>query len=189
MTKNTIVIEIYNDKAYIDYCKRCCNGNDIYKDLFQYVILTILGMEETKLFNIYKNNGLRNYIARIIYISANSKTSEFYRTINGKIDEIDIDYSHTLESLPNEIDEKLNMFDDEMEKECNACIQKGIYPASVMMYHLYEKHGSLSEVSRCTDIPFTTVKRHVDTIRDKIVKKINENSSSNTTKGNGANLS
>lgn len=184
MTKNDIVLEITKDKGYMDCCRKLCLGKDIYRDLFQYIVLYLLEMDEKKLKAIHSRGELKWFVVRIIYVNAKSPDSQFQRTFkdnSGNFEPIHQLPDTISEEDTTKIDDLLNRFDEEMDRECNDCIQKGVYPASVMLYHLYEKHGSYTEVAKCTRIPYKTVQRHVHSIREKVIKKINEDTSSNAT--------
>ena len=182
MDKAKIIDLIVKDNSYLNYCKKVCGGRDIYKDLYQYTVLYLLEMNDTKLISIYNTGGIRNYIGRIIYVNGNIPTSVFKKEYEGKIQIQDLDYERlqikdeNSDGLQNLMDE----FDRELQKECNECIQKGIYPAAVKIYELYEEKGSYVEVSRATNIPYKTIQRYVHGTRKKIIDRLNgKNSNSN----------
>ena len=175
MTRNEIIEQVSKESIYIDYCKRVCGGRDIYKDLFQFIILSLMEIEEEKLIGINERGKLKGYIVRMIYINANSKTSPFYREITGFefVDtEFNYDVSYTESDEETEI--ALNNFDEELKKECNKCEQRGVYPSAIKIYELYEQKGSYTEVSKCTQIPYKTILRYVHKTREKILNNLND---------------
>lgn len=196
MTKHEIVEEITKDESYLSYCKRVCGGKDVYKDLYQYTILTLLEKKENEIKDVYKRGSIKPYIARIIWININNPTSQFNREYRSKelIDvsvflELNNDEDYCFFKTPNaliennevdEFEEWANRYDEEIEKECNRCIQNGVYPAKIKIYQIYEELGSRREVSKCTQIPYDTIKRYVAETRKEIVKKVNENTDRNT---------
>lgn len=183
MDRISIVEEFSKDPKYMEYCKKVCTIGDLHKDLYQYVALYLLEMNEEKLIKLHASGGLRMYVARIIYINAYDKTRPFLRQLNGfaflEIDE------WLLNNIPEEViisdsDALLNTFDEELEAECNKCIQDGIYPAKVKIYQEYEKIGSYKEVSECTHIPYKTILKYVHGTREKILKNLyDKNSNTN----------
>lgn len=208
MTRSEIINEITKDPQYIAYCKRVCNGADIHKDLYQYIVLYFLELDENRLIEIYNTGGLRNYIARVIYTQAYGKTSGFTREMKGAIDFVSVqsimkdkskgDFEwindagelFTELSCPEErteTDELLDVFDLEVQKECARCEAKGIYPTSVKLYQIYEEKQCYTEVSKCLGIAYRTVQYHIHGLRNKAVKAVNDkNTISNNRTNNGA---
>lgn len=151
-----------------------CVSGDLFNDLFQYVVLCLMEMPEDKLIRLGESGGLRMYVARIIYINAKSPSSQFQRQINSCGDDID---KYIVSQLIDDVegfdyDEWLNKFDVELKKECNECIVKGVYPAQVKLYELYEEKRSYTKVAACTQIPYKTVQRNIKALREKIINKI-----------------
>lgn len=176
MNKAEIIEEVSRDEKYLAYCKRVFNGRDAYKDLYQYTILALYEMDDEKLIYLHTSGGLRNYVARMIYLGANSTTSAFYRQMRG-FDFAELSKEHTQvadEKIIDPCESSLNEFDKEMEKECNRCIQANIYPAAVKIYEIYEQIGSYKEVSECTMIPYKTVQRYVHGTREKILNNLHD---------------
>jgi DNA-directed RNA polymerase specialized sigma24 family protein len=62
----------------------------------------------------------------------------------------------------------------ELRKEVIFCNSKNIYPASAKLLEIYAECGSYQEVANRTKIPYKTVRRHIITLRDKIIKNIND---------------
>jgi hypothetical protein len=171
LTKNQIIIEINSDKSYINYCKQVLPIGDTYNDLFQYVLLYLLEMDENKLIKLHSDGGLRMYIVRIIYINGKSLRSEFNKQYIDKIVYSEMyDYENSNENLICEIE-------NEVEKEILLCNEKNIYPASAKLLQIYAECGSYQEVSIRTKIPYKTVRRHIISLRKKIIKNINDKNS------------
>lgn len=184
MTKHEIIEQVSKDNTYLDYCKKVCNGKDIHKDLYQYVILTMLEMNEETLIDVFNRGKIKAYVLGIIYKSIYGNRSSFFTEYEGKIKTEEINNISHFELSESEIefDSKLNEFDIELQKECNRCIVNGIYPAQVKIYEIYEEVGSYTKVAELTQIPFKTVQRYVKGTREKILKNLNDkNSSSNPT--------
>ncbi len=174
ISRNDIVIAINADKKYKDYCIRVCNGKDIANDLYQYVIEQVLLMNEERLQALYNSGEIRMYLTRVIYINANSRTAPFLRE-HENIDSVDISSVESIDesTIDNEYSELLTIkVKKEIEQEVTECLKAGSYPASVKLLELYAEHKSIKKVSELTLIPYMTVYRHVNTLRDKIKNKI-----------------
>jgi len=170
VNKNEILNEICNDEKYIDYCYSVA-GCDLYKDLFQYVCLYLLEINDDKLIKLHKEGGLRMYVARIIYISIHSNRSEFKKQLYGKL---------KTEELPENIntndddfndEEQIKKIESEIDKEITKSIKKNIYPAQAKLFEIYVDCGNYKEVSRVTGIPYLTVRKHIQSFQNKIKNK------------------
>lgn len=170
MNRNDIITEIYNDKQYINYCKKVCQHGDLYNDLFQYVVLYLMEMPEKRLIELHESGGLKMYIARIIYANGTNPTRQFMRQY---ISDGDLDYK-TIGQLDesNENDDyetKINHINKGIKTEIKECINKGFYPASVKLLEIYAECGSYQEVANRTKIPYKTVYRHINSLREKLI--------------------
>lgn len=170
-TKEDILLDVINDKQYIDYCFKCC-PND-YNDLYQYTILYLYEMPAKKITDIYYNSNLRMYIARIIYINAHSPRSEFKVQLYGKLETIEINNLHDIVDEDNKTIEFLNLFDNQIEVEKQDCINRGVYPSQVKLFEIYKEKKSFKKVSDATGIPYITVRANIIALRDRVVSKIN----------------
>lgn len=168
--RNQIIQGVYNDKQYLSYCKRVCKQGDLYNDLFQYVVLYLLEMPELKLIELHESGNLRSYIARIIYINANSERSEFRKQYRSELDIDGLVLMQVEDYADFEIELKLNHVKSELTKEINECTEKGVYPASVKLLEMYAETGSFQEVANRTNIHYRTVYRHINSLIDKIKK-------------------
>ena len=175
MKRNKIIEGIYKDKQYLNYCKQVCGIGDTYKDLFQYVVLYLMEMNEEKLIALSESGGLRMYVARIIYINAKSERSEFNKQYKDRVVYADMfEYEVIDETIFIDVEE-------ELRKEVIYCNSKNIYPASAKLLEIYAECGSYQEVANRTKIPYKTVRKHIITLREKIIRNINDkNTISNT---------
>ena len=184
MSREDIIKSITNDNQYLDYCKYICKGKDVYKDLYQYVMLYICELPDTKLQEVWGGN-VKAYVKRIIYANANYKNAPFYQKyIKGwdfvesdlnlnavkAIDdtEDDKDYERWKESLTTTIE---TVLEDESKKS------EG-YAWKVELFKLYLQIGTYRQVAFKTDIPRATVRLRVLELVDKI-KEYNENFNNN----------
>lgn len=179
MNRNEIVLQITQDKSYLEYCKKICQGRDVYQDLYQYTMLQVLEMEEEKLKKLFSED-IRKYIGRIIWLSVNTKSSEFYRKFIKEGGE-DIPVPNIAEDeTESEFDLFMDRFNSGLDRECNRCTQKGIYPTAAGIYEVYRLEGSITEASKKLNIPIPTIHRNIQFARSQALKYINEDTSSNT---------
>ena len=81
---------------------------DTYNDLFQYVVLYLMEMNEDKLIALSESGGLRMYVARIIYINAKSERSEFNKQYKDRVIYADMfEYEVIDESIFIDVEEEL----------------------------------------------------------------------------------
>jgi hypothetical protein len=172
----TLIEKIISDKYYLSFCKKVCGKNDIYQDLYQHVILTVLELPKEKLLEINKGN-LKGYITRIIYISANSKTSPFFLQ--------NYDHAASSEAVMRDIPEEEPLTDDFeiRQKVYNSTLkteeriyqQNGEFAFQVNLFKIWIKEGSYLKTAKKTKIPYPTVRYNVS----NFIKKINENLNNN----------
>lgn len=168
INRNAIIESIYKDKQYIGYCQRVCTKGDLYQDLFQYVILCLMEMNEDKLLRLHSDGGLRMYIVRIIYINAKSERSEFNKQYVDRVVYADMSDNESInENLILEVE-------NEIEIEKQNCIENNVYPASAKLLEIYAECGSYQAVANKTKIPYKTCRRHIHALREKIIKNIND---------------
>jgi len=168
VNKNDILSEICSDKKYSEYCKKI--GGDLSDDLFQYVCLYLLEMNEEKLIQLHKTNGLRMYITRIIYISINSNRSDFKKQLFGRLKYEDVEHIEDIQIESN--DDLINQIKKEIEKEICKSIKNNSYPATAKLFDIYLEMGSYKAVSNVTGIPYLTVRNHIKLFQKKIKSKI-----------------
>lgn len=168
MNRNDILNEIVSDKKYIDYCKKI--AGDLSDDLFQYVCLYLLEMNEEKLIQLHNTNGLRMYVTRIIYISINSERSEFKKQLFGRLKYEEVEHIEDVQTESN--DDVINQINSLIDAEINKSIKKNCYPATAKLFQIYLECGSYKEVSKRTNIPYLTVLKHVQSFQSKIKSKI-----------------
>ncbi len=170
MSKKDIIEAIAKDKKTLEYCKKVCKRGDLYNDLMQYTLLYLLEMDENKLIDIHNNGRLDFYVARIIYINANSPSSRFMNTHKTIGDDFLIDNIPIVKDKNN--NRLINRINKEIAIEQATIINSGAYPVSVKLLELYAECGNLRDVSRKTGIPYMTVYRHVTEIKTKLKNKI-----------------
>ena len=173
--KKEIIDKVANDKHYLNYCKRLCRGRDVYNDLYQYVMLYLLEMDEDKLINISKGN-LKGYIERIIWVNAYYKTTPFHKKHaliscdnEFRADDLVDDSESNSEEIHNRLIGAIDQTIKEEEERDNG------HSWDVELFKIWMKEGSASATARATSIPYHTVRININ----QIIEKINENLNSN----------
>ena len=179
MSRDKILQDIANDEQYKDYCRYVCNGRDVWKDLYQYVFLYVCELPEDKILEIAEGS-IEWYIKRVMYMSANYKTTPFYKEYVGKVsisdEPLNINIKDdTFEELDNESwrDELRDNINDTLNTERN---KNDEYSWEIGLFELWMNSGdSIREIARKTRIRYPTVRYHISALK----KKINENTSNN----------
>ena len=178
MTREEIIKSISNDSQYLDYCKYICKGKDVYKDLYQYVMLYICELPEEKIVEVSKGN-IRAYLKRIIYINANYNTTPFYKEYTGGLNCVESELnSNIVDTSPADTDL------DEWKESLTATIEKVLadeskksegYAWKVELFKLYMQIGTYRQVAFKTNIPRATIRLRVLELIDKINANFNNN--------------
>ena len=205
MLKEQILKELANDKRYNTYCKSVLKYGDLHKDLYQFIMLLLCEMDETKLNKIYNNNPY-GYVTRMIYWNAISKTAPFFRYLKqDKNTSLGCENSEsiqakillksglTTETILDEENEDLN--NEELLRHIETFLKSEVDyweglgkedgGLSVRLLARYTEVGSYRKIAREADIPYPTVRHTIKTLLNKIHEDIN----SNYRRINGAKLS
>lgn len=160
MEKNASISLISFDMSIYDYSFRVTKGNDLYKDIVSEVILYLYEMDNTKFNQI---TDLKSYVCKMIWFSWNSSTSPFYRKYRNDLDVIQKDYGFV------EVDsvlEELNVIENDIESSKNRVAFE------VRLFKMYVDLGSYREVAKKVDIPVMTCYKLINSVREKMKKKI-----------------
>lgn len=79
MTAREIINEIASSKEYRTICKRVCNNDPLWLDLFQDLTLILLEKEESTIESIYNQGAMKFFVVGILQNQFNSKTSPFFK--------------------------------------------------------------------------------------------------------------
>ena len=174
MTRADIILSVSKDKQYLAYCRYTCGGADVYKDLYQYVMLYLCELPEDKLLKINEGN-LRAYIRRVVYINANYKNTPFYKEYTGGLDCIDGEASPSIIDKT-ESDTGLEEWKDGLTATINNVLEGEAkksegYAWKVELFRLWAQIGTYRQTSLKLKIPRATVRLRVL----ELIEKINEN--------------
>ena len=197
MNKEDIINKVTSDIFYNNYCEMKCNYRDIHKDLYQFIILSLLEMKEKKLKAINKGN-LKGYVCRMIWLNATSKTAPFYKEYLQQndipIDMFDKEYKD--EQIPKHHDSYVNHckenhadcllsleYEKQHEEYCRRLEifitkeeqnfkKKGYAVLNVELLKLNVSGVSLRKIAKGSGIPYPsiryTIKRLIDRINEDI---------------------
>lgn len=176
---------------------------DLYKDLYQFIMLLLCEMDEVKLNNIFNDNPY-GYITRMIYWNAISKTAPFYRYLKQDVTS-DVDLTrpdHNTQGYKSTTHSRLiynlgliteTVLDEENEDLQNEELLQHIEiflksevdywkkegkddgGLSVRLLERYTEVGSFRKIARESDIPYSTVRHTIKTLLNKINEDINCN--------------
>ncbi len=192
LTKREIIEIVANDTRYLKCCQKWVKRGDLYKDLYQFIMLSVCEMDENKLQVIYEGN-IYSYVTRMIWLNAVSKTAPFYR-YNKQIGDVELtnDTRHSMnyeivldeenEELENE--ELLDHIELFLKSEVEYWESKGKEDKTLAVKLLgrYTELGNYRQLAREADIPYSTVRYTIKTL----LEKINEDITSNYKRANRA---
>ena len=173
MNKEFIIKEITEDVQYKQYCDNFSNSDDLY----QFVILSLLEMKEERLIAINKGNQ-KNYIKRMIWLNATSKTSPFFKLM-GYNHELNLydenkctaqddcllsqEYEKTHEENYNKLEKFINKEVEKLESE-------GKEPLALKLFYLNANGKSLHKLAKESGVPYPTIRYTIK----QLTKRMNE---------------
>lgn len=167
--KDRIIKGLSYDPYYMELCYKYCNGHELWRDLYQFIFLTLLEMKDEDFFMI---KDYRRYINRMVWlnwISSNSPFRKMYDFSTIELDDNLIDKEIELDTSDLEVVEQvLNEFIAESRK-------KGQYHWKNKLFEMYVEEGNIREVSRKVGIPYPTVRYNLTQIIDAINERITRN--------------
>lgn len=167
--KHKIVKELSSDPYYMELCYRYCNGHELWRDLYQFIFLTLLEMKDEDFFLIRNH---KKYITRMVWlnwVSANSPFRRVYDFTTISLEENLIEADVELDTSDIEVvEEVLNEFIRESKR-------KKQYHWKNKLFEMYVEEGSMRKVSAKVGIPYPTVRYNLTQIIDTINERITRN--------------
>lgn len=165
MIKHDVLKELSENKEYVNICKKILNGNSLYKDLYQDVMVIFIEYDDVKLNQLNNTNELRYLYVRILCNHVHSNSSPFHKKYRSHIDEKE--YKAFLQTEANSESERYKVAD----------IAKNIvdkqYWFNKELFNLYIEKGSIREIEKETGIPRSTLHRILDETKQKIKTQMN----------------
>ena len=147
-----LITKTSQDKELRQICRKI--GGNLSDDLFQELMLILLEYNEQKLIDIYNKGYYKWFLVKTLTNQFNSNSSPFNKKYRPKdIDYIISDsYDHSIDIMIDKVNNKLNQlhwYDRELFKA-------------------YIESGSYRKLSKQTDIPFNSISRTINNVKNYI---------------------
>ena len=152
MTFYELITKTSQDKELRQICRKI--GGNLSDDLFQELMVILLEYNEQKLIDIYNKGYYKWFLVKTLTNQFNSNSSPFNKKYRPKdIDYIITDnYDHSIDIMIDKVNNKLNQlhwYDRELFKA-------------------YIESGSYRKLSKQTDIPFNSISRTINNVKNYI---------------------
>ena len=165
-----LISKITSDRYFIDYCYKLTGGKDIYKDLYQFILLALLEMPKDKQEAI-ANGNYKNYVTRMIWLNWKSDTAPFRKLYIFKEEDLDQDIKEEIEDIQYSED-SLQIIDEVLREEIDYHHKKKTFPWNVELFKMYVDVGSYHEMARKINIPYATVRYNINDLIVRINERI-----------------
>ena len=147
-----LITKTSQDKELRQICRKI--GGNLSDDLFQELMVILLEYNEQKLIDIYNKGYYKWFLVKTLTNQFNSNSSPFNKKYRPKdIDYIITDsYDHSIDIMIDKVNNKLNQlhwYDRELFKA-------------------YIESGSYRKLSKQTDIPFNSISRTINNVKNYI---------------------
>jgi hypothetical protein len=152
MTFLELITKTSQDKELRQICRKI--GGNLSDDLFQELMIILLEYNQEKLIDIYNKGYYKWFLVKTLTNQFNSNSSPFNKKYRPKdIDYIITDsYDHSIDIMIDKVNNKLNQlhwYDRELFKA-------------------YIESGSYRKLSKQTDIPFNSISRTINNVKNYI---------------------
>jgi hypothetical protein len=151
MTFYELINQTANDKELKKICKKI--GGNLSDDLYQELMVILLEYNKQKLIEIYNKGYYKYFLVKTLTNQFNSNSSPFNKLYRPKeVEVISYDYDLNIDILAAKIEDKLNelhWYDKELFKA-------------------YLISGSYRKLSKQTNIPFNSISRTVNHVKNFI---------------------
>ena len=152
MTFLQLITKTSQDKELRQICRKI--GGNLSDDLFQELMIILLEYNQEKLIDIYNKGYYKWFLVKTLTNQFNSNSSPFNKKYRPKdIDYIISDsYDHSIDIMIDKVNNKLNQlhwYDRELFKA-------------------YIESGSYRKLSKQTDIPFNSISRTINNVKNYI---------------------
>lgn len=160
---NKFISENYYTLA--DAAKKISGNDTLWEELLHYSIEEFLRKKDAE--SITESGGARFYIVKIMMNSWRSTTSAFYYTYKKPSTEYEEYYEEEGKEIAEEEDNTLELA-QKIQEELNKL---SWYDRKLFQTFVEENH-TISSLSRCTNIPRTSISLSINRIRKHIKKNI-----------------
>lgn len=168
LTKKEIIEKICGNKEYMRICKRIAEGDPLYEDLYQELILLLLEYDATRLEGIYARGELNWFIVGCLSNMYRSNRSGFHAKYRHRQHTVEITYD--LPGNQQAYNPELDRLYDDVNKEL-----KNLSWYEQELFRSYLREGSVRKLAARTQIPYRTIGLTVMKVRNKINRKVNIN--------------
>lgn len=161
ITKEGIIDMIWKDKEYKLACRNIAKGDELYKDMFQELIIILCQYDETKLIAVYNRGEIKYFIVAIISRMWHSPRHPFYKLYREPY--IEFKEKHmppVLDNIPNENEEEEHRLQiikagqdvkRQLEQWKGSSNSGEWYKGT--LFEKYIEEGSYRKLSKVTGIP------------------------------------
>jgi DNA-directed RNA polymerase specialized sigma24 family protein len=178
ITKDEIINRVCSNKEYKRICKRIADGNPLYEDLYQELILLLLEYDAAKLEGIYERGELNWFIVGCLNNMYRSNRSGFHAKYRHHQHTAQLNYDVADGASPvaawtvmnAAYNAELDRLYDDVTTELK---QLSWYEQE--LFRSYLREGSVRKLAAKTDIPYRTIGLTVMKVRNKIIRKVKIN--------------
>lgn len=152
MTHLQIITNTSQDKDVKQICKKI--GGNLSDDLFQELMIILLEYDKQKLVDIYNKGYYKWFIVKTLTNQFNSNSSPFNKKYRPK----DIDYIVT-DNYDYSIDVSIDKINKELDK---------LEWYNRELFKAYLEYGSYRKLSKQTGIPFNSISRTINYVKNYI---------------------
>ncbi len=164
-----IINEVANSKEYLNLCKKIANGSELYRDLFQELIIILIEYDQEKIKGMHERGELKFFIVRILQNQFRSNSSDFYKKhvkFNANSSEI-TGVERQIEDIESSTHYKA-IVEYEVTKE-NFSTSHEWYENN--LFKSYLKEGSLRKLEKETGISRTAITNVINKYTSKLKAK------------------
>ena len=157
MTWHELINQTAKDKEIKSICRKI--GGNLADDLYQELMIIILEYNKEKLLDIYNKGYYKWFIVKTLTNQFNSNSSPFNKKYRPK--ELDYLPEHTY-------DKNIDILINKIEVELNK-----LHWYDKELFKAYITSGSFRKLEKLTGIPFASINRTVNNVKNRIRDNIN----------------
>lgn len=164
MTKNEILLFVYNSNNIKSSAKRITKGDDLYNDLLSELLIIVSELDFEFVNDLYSRGKLEAWCWKTMYYQYTQPHMAFYKKYRSFETTNAIEYDETnVDEIHAEVVELMNR----IEKR----IAQKRFPTELRLLELYVKHGTYRAVGKEVNISFKTAQYLVKQITETIKKE------------------
>jgi DNA-directed RNA polymerase specialized sigma24 family protein len=174
ISKDEIINKVCSNKEYKRICKRIADGNPLYEDLYQELILLLLEYDAAKLEGIYDRGELNWFIVGCLNNMYRSNRSGFHAKYRHHQHNAELSYDLADGGKRTGWTEPYASYNPELDRLYDDVTAelKQLSWYEQELFRSYLREGSVRKLAAKTDIPYRTIGLTVMKVRNKITKKV-----------------